>query len=358
MKHSVQKLITLMTAFIVTAVVSSSAHADSDSQSSITTITLRSTVRLASDNEQILLGDLAKIDGHQSDELSTLIIPTDFQLVTDQWFSIKRDTVTELIDSDPSIHSGSIVVIGDDIAIFQRADRINQPSQSVVESQTPETPRTDQLRAYIERWAYTRPWLNADPSSVRITFHDSQRDRELLDSPITNRRIILRELGRSSKISCQITIYEEERLVVDTTIRFELEIRRDVRVTNAQIRRGELIDQDRTVIESRWVSPMDSIASPESSIGQACKKTIDPGSVLLSSMLEQPIVVKKGKIVSAQSLSGSVSVTMSVRALASGAIGDLIELESRDRKQRFTARVAGPGRVVIIHDPKPVGTSS
>ncbi|CAN0591745.1 unnamed protein product, partial [Laminaria digitata] len=166
----------------------------------------------------------------------------------------------------------------------------------------------------------------------------------------SNRIVEIRELGRSDRMSLGIAVYEHEQIVLENTIRFEALVERSVLVTTMPVRRREAITQETTRVERRWLPTTEPIAEPSTSIGQVTRNTIDPGTVVLASMLEAPIIVERGQFVSARSIAGSVSVSMKVRAREDGRLGEVIELESRDGTQRFHARIAGVGRVVMVHE--------
>lgn len=317
----------------------------SDLDESITKVQLRSTVRMHADQTQLTIADIASVVGPQHQRIETLAVPTK-QVTQGTWTQISIKSIRELLDATPSIHAGSIIVVGNDIAITRRAPSDAAPNAIAAVSQAP-VDQSPTLRDYMLRWIYTK--LDKDPDSVRIQFN--QRDNDFLATPTHGRIIELQEIGKSTSMGCRIIIYENERIVTDSTIRFDVQIERVVRVITNQIRRNELITNDNTDLETRWMSPREPIASPTESLNKVCKTTLDPGTILESSMLESQTLVKRGQIVSARSLAGSVSVSMSVRALADGSLGDIIELESRDRKQRFTARVAANGRVVIVQTP-------
>ncbi len=324
---------------------------------SVTTVSLRSTVRLASNHATVTLGDLAITSGPQTTAIENLTIPNTEDIPAGHWASVKIDTIRNLIEQSPGIRAGSVILQGHDVSITRRLPTKTSP-QSVEPINEHPKPSGPILRDQIERWVYARPWLKSDADSTRIIFSQRKRDQDLLNTPTAGRTVILNEIGRSKTISCEIVIYENDRLITETSIRFDVQVKRQVRVATSQIRRNERINTQHSILETRWISPMVPIADPMQSIGQACKKTIDPGSILLVSMIEQPILVKRHSIVSARSLSGSVSVTMSARALNNGRLGELIELESRDRKSRFTARVAGPNQVVIIKNPPKTSQST
>lgn len=334
------------------AIVLGSTHAMGDDRdATITRVVLRSTIRLAPDHQELTIADLANISGPQTHSIQDLTFTNLDNILAREWTSIKISTIRDLIEQAPGVHAGSVIIEGSDISITRRPfanDSAKPLNTSILETIKPAGPV---LRDQLEQWIYTRPWLESDADSTRIIFSKSKRDQKLLNTPISGRTVILNEIGRSKMVSCEVVIYENDRLIAETTIRFDVQVKRQVRVSTALIRRNELIDDQHTIIETRWLSPMTPIMDPHKSIGQACVKSIDAGSILLVPMLEQPILVKRGKIVSARSLSGSVSVTMSVRALNNGKLGELIELESRDKKSRFTARVSGPGKVVIVQNP-------
>jgi flagella basal body P-ring formation protein FlgA len=315
----------------------------------ITTVSLRPTVRLAFDHSQLTINDIATIEGPQATAIKALPIPTDAPIASGQWTPLACNTVRTLIEQAPGVQSGSIVISGGDLSITRRPttkpNADNTPSSPALQPKAAST-----LRDQIEQWVYTLPWLKSTPESTRIQFSNTQRDQNLLNTPTRGRTVILKEIGRSKNISVEIIIYEHDRLITETTIRFEVQVQRPVRVTTALIMRSELITAEKTVVETRWLSPMDPIVDPQAALGQASKKSINAGSQIINSMIEQPLLVKRGQIVSARSLSGRVSITMSVRARSNGRLGEIIELESRDHTQQFTARVAGPGRVVILKD--------
>lgn len=317
----------------------------------VTTVTIKSTVRLLPDHGSITIGDIAHIQGPQTTAIEALIINTPKPIAAGQWTTISQDTIRSAIDSASGVHAGSIMLVGSDSSLTRRRTAIAINKSTPHNNLQSKKHTEPTLQDALERWIYARPWLHSTPAKTRITFGTSTRDQKLLNTLASGRQIIITELGRSKRVSCQIAIYENEVLITETSIRFDVLVERTVRVANAVIRRNDLVSEESTSLETRWISPMDSPANPVSSLGLACKNSVNPGVILMSSMIEQPVIVRRGSIVSARSLSGSVSVTMSVRALSNGRLGEIIELESRDRSQRFNAKIAGPNRVIIIKKP-------
>lgn len=332
---------------IIPAVANAQAGAD-EAPSTVTRVTLRATVRLGADQSSLTLADLARISGPQSSALQALVIDPGGAIDAGRWSRIPLSAVRAQLGDAPGINDGSLVVTGTDIQITRLAVAPGQPTGEGPKPAGRATSAAPVLRDHIERWIYAR--LKTTPQTTRLQYTD--RDADLLSAPTAGRIVQISEVGRSDRMSLHVVVYEGERVVEDTTVRVGVQIQRRVRVAHTQIKRRTGISADATTLETRWLAPTEPIADPLACLGQVCRNTIDPGTVLLVSMLEPPVVIERGEIISARSLAGSVSVSMSVRALSAGKMGELIELESRDRKQKFTARVSGPGQAVIINDPR------
>ena len=319
-----------------------------DGLAQITNVRLRSTVRLDYATKTILLSDLAKISGPQTDALETLEIKTDTNIVAGKWSNLDLSAIRKQIKDAADVNDGAIVIHGGNIQLTRLRDPAELASNvepDKVQSSL-DNPTQPILKQRIEQWVYQR--LRSTPTSTRIKFED--RDEELLLTPTKDRLVHIRELGRSDLMALGIVIYEGERIVLEKTLRFEALVQRKVMVSTTQIPRKSAISDENVTIEERWLPMTEPIAAIEESMGQIARSTIDPGSMVMTSMLEPPIMVKRGDLVSARSIAGQIVVTLQVRAKNSGCLGEIIELESLNRKQQFSARVAGHGRVVIIHD--------
>lgn len=336
----------LVSVLLALLVLMSTRALGGDTPDLVTEVRLRSTVRLSASSAGLKLGDLARLDGPQAEALKQLAITDTDTIEPGTWTLLTLQSLREQLKAAPEINFGAIVMYGGDIQITRLRkpqEQTQSPQDTTAETVTTKSKR---LRDDIERWVSTR--LKVTPEGTRITFNE--RDRAMLETPTAGRVVEIRELGRSDQMALNIVIYENERIVLERAIRFEALIERPVLVSTAQIKRDTPITLESARVETRWLAPTEPVADPVGSLGQIAVSTIDPGTVLIGSMIEAPILVERGQIVSARSLAGSVSVTLMVRAKQSGRLGEIIELESRDRKQKFNARIAGPGRVVIMHD--------
>ena len=312
----------------------------------VTRVELRSTVRLDADCETMTLGDLARISGPQTEQLQSLTISAQSAVSPGNWTELEVLEIREQIKNAIGINFGALVLSGPDIRITKRG-QIDRFGDAAADSETESKVTQGTIRQQVERWLLAR--LKAQPESTRMRFNE--RDDELLNTPSGDRLIEIREIGRSKRMVLGLVVIEHERVIYDQSIQVEVLIEQPVRVAMHQIKRRSMISEENTRIEQRWLPVNTTTAPPESAIGLLCNATIDPGELVLSSMLEEPLLVKRGEIVSARSIAGSVSVILKARAKESGKIGDIIELESEDREQQFQARIAGRGRVIIIHQP-------
>ena len=333
--------ITLAT--ILISLISSLVHAD-ESASRVTRVELRSTVRLGETQSQPTLGDIARIRGDQAQTLSELVIDLDRPLELGSWSLIKQSDIRELIKQAQGINEGGIVLAGPDVRITQITRRPEAVAPETQASPTKRVPDHPTLRQQLERWTIDRLDTTAELSRI----HFRENDLDDLNMPVAGRIVEVREIGRSDRMLLGVVVYENERVVLNRSFLFEVLVQRSVRVTTQQIKRSRTISSENTKVEQRWLSVAEPVVAPDRAIGMITMSTIDPGRMVLSTGLEAPILVDRGQLVSARSIAGSVSVSMLARAKQSGRIGDIIELESKDRSQQFQARVAGPGQVVIL----------
>lgn len=76
-------------------------------------------------------------------------------------------------------------------------------------------------------------------------------------------------------------------------------------------------------------------------VGKEALRRIAPDTVLQSSQLRSPLLVRRGETAKVRARAGGVTVSTYAIARQDGALGDLVQLESLEGKQRFAARVSG-----------------
>ncbi len=312
----------------------------------ITSVTLLSTVRLAGD-DTLTLGDIAEIVGPQHRELAPL--PIDSLVTIGSWTRVGVEQVREMLDDAQRVAIGSIVVKGNESFITRRPTRLNADtikSGTAANSDAKDQPPVPTLHDSVMRWIAKR--YGVQSKDLRLELRDA--DREALAMSAEDRLVEIHQIGNANRLTLRLTVYAGERIERSFTIAAKLEIRRQILVVTERINRGTEIDKSMYVVQTQWVKPNTTPANAETIDGLVARSALRAGTVIMYDDIETPIVINRGDIISARSIAGSVVVNLRARALSSVRDGELLELESLDRKSRFTARASGLGRAVIISE--------
>lgn len=333
----------ILLALILISMTTCITRAD-DLGSRVTRVELRSTVRLSEDGATLTLGDLARIEGDQASRLESFVINASDPIEVGTWHTIPSNSIRKQIKDAHGINDGGVIVVGPNVRVTRVKARV--ASKDVVETSVPvrTEPEYLTLKKQLVRWTIAR--LDTSEEQSRFEFKD--KDTDDLNIPVAGRIVEIREIGRSEQLLLGVKVYENERLVLDRSFRFEVLLERPVRVATQQISRSSMITGENSKIEHRWLGVTEPVASPSDAIGMVTVSTIGIGRVIYTTSLEAPILIDRGQLVNARSIAGSVSISTEARAKQNGRLGDIIELESKDRTKQFRARVAGPGQVVII----------
>ncbi|MCC5823183.1 MAG: flagellar basal body P-ring formation chaperone FlgA [Phycisphaerales bacterium] len=329
---------------VLMAMLTASVGMASDGRGGITTVSLRATVRLAPD-QALTLGAIADIQGGQQAALSAITIPLD-GVEPGRWTSIDAARVRQRIEVSGA-RTGSVIVHGTRVNLTRNADR-PAPTHAHRTEREPE-PDVTTVRDHLEHWLRTR--FGSAAKEVRIGFEE--RDRGTLNTPTEGRKVEVRQIGTSTRAAVRVTVYEGDQIVLSEAVRVQIELLSHAPVLVRPLRRGERIEADAFEVQPVWTGATDPPADPEQVIGQVVRRAMDMGEVVRFGNLESPAIITRGQDVSVRSVRGSVVVTTIARARHDAGMGEVVELEAKDRSARFTARVAGHGRAVMI-DPTEV----
>lgn len=225
-------------------------------------------------------------------------------------------------------------------------------SSAVVEDERPNSapPREPSdgttMREQVTAWVARS--LGIDAADLRLTFDDANAD--FLDSSSRGQTLMMRSLGASDKLSISVTAYRGDVIATSTTIRVTPLIRREVATAARRISRGDAIASGALAHDVQWLPPSVTPILPEALEGVIARSTIDAGAVIRAEHIEQPVVVKKGEIVTVDCVSGGVVVRAMARAMAQAKDGEVIAFQYLESKRSFNARVNGPGRAVLVVD--------
>lgn len=327
---------------LMTALAASVGLGASNARDGVTVVTLRPTVRLAAD-APVTLGALASIEGEQRGALEGLVVSPG-EVAPGRWTVVEAGLVREWIAASPA-RDGSVIVEGARVNLTRLGAR---PAPAPVVRPAPEgasRPAGSVVRDHLEVWLRAR--YGAEEGDLRVRFEE--RDAVVLGMPTEGRVVEVRAIGSSARPALRVTVYERDSIVLSETVRVGVEVRSPAPVLVRAVRRGDRVQASDFETQAVWSDPTDPPADPAAIVGRAFRRAMGPGEVVRAGQLESSAMVERGQDVSVRTVLGSVVVTTIARARHDAFEGELVELEAKDRSgRRFTARVAGPGRAVMV----------
>ncbi len=332
------RLLLTFALLMVTAVVASGG---------VTTISLRSTVRVSTD-APVTLADVGQIEGDQSELLAELEIEELFKGEDGHWQSFDANDLRDLMERADSIHAGSVVIGGAGVSVRKMALTTTVASKiSAVTVADAEIKHVGPVvRSHVERWVRDRYQIGDD--LLRISFRGN--DEEFLSTPTDSRLVEIREISKRGRTAIRVIVFENLEVAAEQALVFDVEIFRTVLVARQRVNRGKVLDASHILSERRWVSPDDQSASSGDALGMALSRTVNAGQLIQEQHIELPLVIRRGDIVTAKSISGSVIVTVRGRAKANARLREVVEIESMNGENVFHAQATGKGKAVIIRD--------
>jgi len=321
------------------------------------TVTLRRSAHLPI-GRAVTLGDIADLTGADAASLSDVVIIADpaKRASGDARLEVSIDTVHTTLDQK-HVNWGRLSMRGATCTVSLTGVRV-VPDSPVVRHVKPSPRAAAPVDLTGPTTVRTRVALllarlyNVKPDALRVLFQGS--DEAFLNTLQLDRRIEIQPTATpsSSRSSVIVWIYDGDRLQSSRTLRLDLLVRRQVVVTTADIQRGESINAESLRQETRWIAPTGAplISSIENAAGFVARRRLAAGVMLRSDLVELPIVVKRGELVTVHCVSGGVVVKAKARARAAARLDEVIELQLDGSKKTFRARIVGPGRAVVNLD--------
>ncbi len=137
---------------------------------------------------------------------------------------------------------------------------------------------------------------------------------------------------------------DQEMIVVATVTRIQ-----PVVASLRKIEQGELIRAtDLEIREHEGNLPSTAISTLAEAVGMEARRSISEGSILQKSQLSAPLLVERGETVTVFARTAGITVRTFAVARQNGAQGELVQAETLDRKDRFTARVSGRRQLEVL----------
>ena len=151
-------------------------------------------------------------------------------------------------------------------------------------------------------------------------------------------------LGRNSiEVSCQ------HRASWSLMLNADIEVWRDVVVLRDHLPRGQRVKSTNITLQQRNIGDLQRgyYTDLEDIIGNVSKRSLKAGTAISPSMIDLPIIIKRGQAVTLKAERPGFSVNMNGIALKKGRKGDRIKVKNSNSNKVLYGRVAGSDLVLI-----------
>lgn len=119
-------------------------------------------------------------------------------------------------------------------------------------------------------------------------------------------------------------------------------------VTTRKIERGDFIRAADVELRQEPGHKNRSVAtSLEEVVGMEASRNLPEGAVIYKNQVRKPLLVLRGESVEVYATTGGISVKTYAVARQDGALGDLVQVQTLDKKERYMAYVAGRGELEV-----------
>ena len=130
----------------------------------------------------------------------------------------------------------------------------------------------------------------------------------------------------------------------------QVTIYREITIAKRDIRRGEVINAMHLTSNLVNVSNIRQafLSETKAIIGKEAKRNISKGEPFKTALLDAPTVVKRGELVTLESLAGSIKVSSTGTAMANGRIGQKIRVRNNSSERIISGIVISQGLVQTL----------
>lgn len=204
------------------------------------------------------------------------------------------------------------------------------------------------LRSFVE--AYFDRELRRYNGRARVHFDTNAEQVLSLTSPTYSFEVKRRSGSSVGLTALDIDVKSAGRVVQSVPLTARVTLIRPVLVAGRSINQGATItesDIDTIPIAFDRLSDL-GLEDPAQAIGLRARRFIPAGAQIDPGILESVPLVRRGQLVTMESIAGSVRVVTTAKAMDDGLRGDAIKVRSVDnRKVEYDAVVVGPGAVQV-----------
>jgi flagella basal body P-ring formation protein FlgA len=100
-------------------------------------------------------------------------------------------------------------------------------------------------------------------------------------------------------------------------------------------------------------APANPIRDAEGAIGMIARRPLREGAPVAASDMSAPVVIQAGDLVTVVYENGGIVLSMQVKAMSAGAVGEVISLQNLASRKTLQAVVTGPGQAATGPDAAP-----
>jgi flagella basal body P-ring formation protein FlgA len=249
-------------------------------------------------------------------------------------------TVVEVLAPDMSTQEPTAKAVQPAPAAEAKPERISTTEVSKLH---------DQVRDMIVRYLRAASRRN-DP--WQVTFELPEQHLQLLRSAM---KPPLCEGGAAPWTGSQrlVLYFATAEGTVRLPVEAEVTLPKQSAVAVRPIQRGGIITA--ADVEMRYVEevvgassrrvPIDDL---EQLIGKEAAQAIKADSVIFSDQVQPPLLVHRGEVITVVARGGGIRVRTQARARENAALGDLVQVESLESRERYDAQVTGPKEATVL----------
>jgi flagella basal body P-ring formation protein FlgA len=285
------------------------------------------------DGEEMRLGDLAHIEGHNPRwvrELQGLVVgsaplPGRSRVITRDYVMLRLRQF--------GLETDRIAVVGADrVKVHRRGNEIDM----------------EKLRSIVaEYFRKNAPWPGAEVRVQRLQVVSADRMlpvgrvRYFVEPPAYTESP--RNLAMQVRFEVDGNYEKEIRIFVD------LEVMAPAVVVRRPVGRGKPLDPEDVGVEIRNLAdlPGGILGSVEAVLGQRATRNLYPDTVLRTDMIEIPPLVKRGDAVVIVAESEGLKITAAGEVKSAGGAGDRVQVVNLGSRKRIHARVVDQNTVAV-----------
>lgn len=323
-----------------------------------TRVVVQPSVTLQQPGKPVTLGDIARIEGQEEPSLRPIIVVQTLTPSADGTSSIPLSQVRSAMDA-AGVHWGRVTLSGGAcvvrVVMPEPVREVRKPLTSAPKS----PPQPVELGGGTMRSVIglrLAELYGVDAQDLRVAFDPG--DEEFLATAYTGDRIDIQPAANagSARVPVKVTTYSGDRVVLDRTVMAQAVIQRRVVTSTGPVERGQAVGGAGLVEAVQWLAPSVKPVSAEQAAGSVATRKIAAGQVIVQEDVTAPVVVKRGDTVWVHALSGAVTVKAKAKALGAGRDGEVVAFKLDGSDRVFNARMAGPGRaVLVVGDSDPSG---